>query len=97
MRFKRSLPDAWIVFGPLTKEIILRVDDKEVGLLQKALKKNNAVLEETVMELKRALWSTGVYTKPTPRDIWYVSTEHTEADIDQTLERTAEAVGLVRF
>jgi glutamate-1-semialdehyde 2,1-aminomutase len=50
-----------------------------------------------IMELKRALWSTGVYTKPTPRDIWYVSTEHTEADIDQTLDRAAEAVRLVRF
>jgi hypothetical protein len=25
-----------------------------------------------------------------PRDIWYVSTEHTEADIDETLERAAE-------
>jgi glutamate-1-semialdehyde 2,1-aminomutase len=52
---------------------------------------------EKIMELKRALWSTGVYTKPTPRDIWYVSTEHTEADIDQTLERAAEAVRLARF
>jgi|KBSMisStaDraftv2_1062788.scaffolds.fasta_scaffold26831_2 glutamate-1-semialdehyde 2,1-aminomutase len=52
---------------------------------------------EKIMELKRALWSTGVYTKPTPRDIWYVSTEHTEADIDETLERAAEAVRLVRF
>jgi glutamate-1-semialdehyde aminotransferase len=52
---------------------------------------------EKIMELKRALWSTGVYTKPTPRDIWYVSTEHTEADIDETLERAAEAVRLARF
>jgi len=52
---------------------------------------------EKIMELKRALWGHGVYTKPTPRDIWYVSTEHTEADIDETLERTAEAVRLVRF
>jgi len=26
-----------------------------------------------------------------------VSTEHTEADIDETLERAAEAVRLVRF
>ena len=52
---------------------------------------------EKIMELKRALWSTGVYTKATPRDIWYVSTEHTEADIDETLERAAEAVSLARF
>jgi glutamate-1-semialdehyde aminotransferase len=52
---------------------------------------------DKIMELKRVLWSTGVYTKPTPRDIWYVSTEHTDAEIDQTLERAAEAVRIARF
>jgi glutamate-1-semialdehyde 2,1-aminomutase len=49
-----------------------------------------------IMELKRALWSVGVYTKPTPRDIWYLSTEHSEEDIKETLERAADAVALVR-
>jgi len=48
-----------------------------------------------VMELKRALWATGIYTKPTPRDIWYLSTEHSEEDIDLTLERAEEAVALL--
>lgn len=48
-----------------------------------------------IMELKRALWSVGVYTKPTPRDIWYLSTEHNEEDIEETLERTADAVARV--
>jgi glutamate-1-semialdehyde 2,1-aminomutase len=49
-----------------------------------------------MMELKRALWSVGVYTKPTPRDIWYLSTEHTARDIEITLDRAAQAVRLVR-
>ena len=44
-----------------------------------------------VMELKRELRLRGVYTKPTPRDIWYVSTVHTDVEIDETLERAAEA------
>ena len=47
-----------------------------------------------MMEFKRALWSVGIYTKPTPRDIWYLSTEHTAEDIDITLERAAIAVTL---
>ncbi|HUZ54629.1 MAG TPA: glutamate-1-semialdehyde 2,1-aminomutase [Streptosporangiaceae bacterium] len=47
-----------------------------------------------MMEFKRALWSVGLYTKPTPRDIWYLSTEHTAEDIDITLERAAIAVTL---
>jgi ATP-dependent Clp protease ATP-binding subunit ClpA len=33
----RNRLDAWIVFGGLSKEVILRVVDKEVGLLQKLL------------------------------------------------------------
>jgi glutamate-1-semialdehyde 2,1-aminomutase len=49
-----------------------------------------------MMEFKRALWSVGIYTKPTPRDIWYVSTEHSADDIDVTLERAADAVSLFR-
>jgi glutamate-1-semialdehyde 2,1-aminomutase len=50
---------------------------------------------ERIMQLKGALWSRGVYTKPTPRDIWYVSTEHTEEDVEATVERFAEAVSLL--
>ena len=46
---------------------------------------------ERMLAFKQALWSVGVYTKPTPRDIWYLSTEHSQADIDLTLERAAEA------
>jgi glutamate-1-semialdehyde 2,1-aminomutase len=45
-----------------------------------------------LMKFKKALRLRGVYTKPTPRDIWYVSTEHTDADIDFTLEVAAVAV-----
>lgn len=45
-----------------------------------------------VMALKRELRLRGVYTKPTPRDIWYVSTEHSEAMVEATLESAAAAV-----
>jgi glutamate-1-semialdehyde aminotransferase len=45
-----------------------------------------------VMALKRELRLRGVYTKPTPRDIWYVSTEHSDADVDETLKIAADAV-----
>jgi len=48
--------------------------------------------ETKMMDFKRALWGSGVYTKPTPRDIWYISTEHTDDDITTTLERVARAV-----
>jgi glutamate-1-semialdehyde 2,1-aminomutase len=51
---------------------------------------------ERVMALKRELRLRGVYTKPTPRDIWYVSTEHTDADVETTLEIAAEAVEAAR-
>ena len=49
---------------------------------------------ERMLAFKQALWSVGVYTKPTPRDIWYLSTEHSQADIDLTLERAAEAAAI---
>jgi glutamate-1-semialdehyde 2,1-aminomutase len=45
-----------------------------------------------IMDLKRELWLRGVYTKPTPRDIWWVSTAHSDNDVDETLEVVAEAV-----
>lgn len=46
---------------------------------------------DRVFELKRELRLRGVFTKPTPRDIWYVSTAHTESDVDATLERAEAA------
>ena len=46
---------------------------------------------DRVMRLKEHLRLRGIYTKPTPRDIWYVSTAHSEDDIDETLEVAAEA------
>jgi glutamate-1-semialdehyde 2,1-aminomutase len=49
---------------------------------------------ERMLAFKQALWSVGVYTKPTPRDIWYLSTEHSQADVDLTLERAAEAAAI---
>jgi glutamate-1-semialdehyde 2,1-aminomutase len=47
---------------------------------------------ERVFDLKRELRLRGVFTKPTPRDIWYVSAAHTPADIDETLVRAQRAV-----
>jgi glutamate-1-semialdehyde 2,1-aminomutase len=45
-----------------------------------------------VFDLKRELRLRGIFTKPTPRDIWYVSTAHTEGDIDYTLGRAEAAI-----
>jgi glutamate-1-semialdehyde 2,1-aminomutase len=47
---------------------------------------------ERIFELKRELRLRGIYTKPTPRDIWYLSTAHTATDIDETLDRAEAAV-----
>ena len=44
-----------------------------------------------VLAFKKELKVRGVYTKPTPRDIWYVSTEHNDADVDFTLNVAARA------
>lgn len=50
---------------------------------------------DRTMNLKKELRIRGVYTKPTPRDIWYMSTAHTETDIRQTLEIAAEAAAAI--
>lgn len=50
-----------------------------------------------VMAFKRELRLRGVYTKPTPRDIWYVSTAHTDDDVESTLAAAAEAADAVRW
>jgi glutamate-1-semialdehyde 2,1-aminomutase len=47
---------------------------------------------ERIFDLKRELRLRGVYTKPTPRDIWYVSTAHTEDDVSETLDRAHTAI-----
>ena len=36
---------------------------------------------DRIFDLKRELRLRGVYTKPTPRDIWYVSTAHNPEDV----------------
>ncbi len=43
----RNRLDAWIPFGGLEKSVILKVVDKEVGLLQKLLEEKKVVLELT--------------------------------------------------
>jgi glutamate-1-semialdehyde 2,1-aminomutase len=47
--------------------------------------------QSRIMEWKRELRERGVYTKQMARDIWYVSTEHTDDDIDRAIEVAAEA------
>lgn len=51
---------------------------------------------DRVMAFKRELRLRGVYTKPTPRDIWYVSTVHTDTEIATTLDIASEAVEAAR-
>jgi glutamate-1-semialdehyde 2,1-aminomutase len=46
----------------------------------------------TLMKLRRELRQRGIYTRPAPRDIWYLSTAHTEEDIDRTLQAAQDAV-----
>ena len=46
---------------------------------------------DDIMKFKLELRMRGVYTKPTPRDIWYVSIVHTDADVDSTLLAAADA------
>ncbi len=70
----------------------LRFGESEVGSMREAWGHDF----DTIMRFKEALRLRGVYTKPTPRDIWYVSTEHSDADIDHTLdvaEAAVEAMG----
>ncbi len=47
---------------------------------------------ERVFDIKRELRLRGVWTKPTPRDIWYVSTAHSDEDVEFTLQAAREAV-----
>ncbi|MBM3300898.1 MAG: hypothetical protein FJY85_13205 [Deltaproteobacteria bacterium] len=51
---------------------------------------------DTLMELRRELRARGVYTRPSRRDVWYLSTTHTEQDIDRTLQAAEEAVAAVK-
>ncbi len=47
---------------------------------------------EKIQRVRREMRMRGVYSKPTPRDVWYVSAAHTDQDIDITLEIAEEAV-----
>ena len=66
----------------------LRFGDREVSSMREAWGHNF----DSVMRFKELLRIRGVYTKPTPRDIWYVSTEHSDADIEKTLDVVSVAV-----
>jgi len=46
---------------------------------------------DRVMAFKRELRLRGIYTKPTPRDIWYLSTAHEDSHIERTLDVAADA------
>ena len=49
-----------------------------------------------IQRIRREMRMRGVYSKPTPRDVWYVSAAHTDQDIDITLEIAEEAVKAVQ-
>ncbi len=46
---------------------------------------------EALMNYKKELVERGIYTKQMNRDIWNLSTEHTDQEIDETLDRAQEA------
>ena len=50
---------------------------------------------EKLMRFRHELRIRGIYTKPTPRDVWYVSTAHTDSDIEKTLEVAEEAIKIM--
>lgn len=51
---------------------------------------------QRLMRFRKELRLRGIYTKPSPRDIWYISAAHTDEDIDRTLEVVAEVVPLIK-
>jgi len=50
---------------------------------------------DRLMRLRRELRVRGVYTRPSRRDVWYLSTAHQEEDIDRTLQAAEDAVAAV--
>ena len=46
----------------------------------------------TLMQLRTLLRARGVYTRPSPCYMWYMSTAHTEADVDTTLGAVGDAL-----
>jgi glutamate-1-semialdehyde 2,1-aminomutase len=45
------------------------------------------------LQMRRALIENGIFVFPVPTKQWSISAAHTEAMIDETLERVAEAIG----
>jgi glutamate-1-semialdehyde 2,1-aminomutase len=84
----RLAPIGGIVQGTTTV-FGIRFGERPVGSMRDAWAHDTV----RIMRLKEAMRLRGVYTKPTPRDIWYVSTEHTDEDVDFTLAAVADAVG----
>lgn len=50
---------------------------------------------KTLMRLRRELRARGVYTRPSPRDVWYLSAAHTADDIGRTLQMAEDAVRVI--
>jgi glutamate-1-semialdehyde 2,1-aminomutase len=83
----RLAPIGGIVQGTTTV-FGIRFGERPIGSMRESWGHDTA----KIMRLKEAMRLRGVYTKPTPRDIWYVSTEHTDEDVDFTLAAVADAV-----
>lgn len=47
---------------------------------------------DTLMRLRRLLRERGIYTRPAQRDVWYLSTAHTDEDVDRTLDAVADSL-----
>ena len=77
--------------GPETVFSIMLYEGETVSSLRDYYKCDLATLDA----LRTALRRRGIYTRPSLRDIWYICTAHTKADIDRTLEIAEEVVPLV--
>ncbi len=78
--------------GPETVFSIMLYEGKEIRCLRDYYKCDLETLDKLRTELRK----NGVYTRPALRDIWYISTAHTEEDIDKTLEIAGQVVPLIK-
>ena len=78
--------------GPETVFSIMLYEGKEIKCLRDYYKCDLETLDKLRTELRK----NGIYTRPALRDIWYISTAHTEEDIDKTLEIAEQVVPLIK-
>lgn len=74
--------------GPETAFSIMLYEGPEIKCLRDYYKCDLQTLDKLRTELRQR----GIYTRPALRDIWYISTAHTPADIEKTLEIAEQVV-----